>query len=156
MFRQKKEVCFIGWRDKYRPAASGRKGQPMIMENKKLLRVIASALIIVVLSFMAGPNPSATAGSKNRGRSIIVYDGERPVYPGYPKLFDMVGKIDRLADRQVVIDDSLYRFAPSITYHTSIQGYTFRSSFHVGDVVGCLTNSKGEIKSMWLITQRLR
>ena len=122
--------------------------------NKGFLRAMITGLILVVLSFVVGPAQTATAGSKGRGRSKMISDGEKPVYPGYPRLFDTVGRIDRLTDRKVVIDDSLHRISSSTTFHSQTQGDASRSRFHVGDVVGCLTNSKGEIKSMWLITPK--
>jgi len=111
-----------------------------------------SGLILASMSFAPGFGPDAAAQSIRRGQSAVTYDGERPVHPGYPRLFDLYGRIDRLTNDEAVIGDSLYRIAPAAAYHTPNQRHALPSMLQAGDVVGCLTDSDGKIKSIWLIT----
>jgi hypothetical protein len=122
----------------------------------RLFTIILSGLILASISFTPDFGPDAEAKSKNLGNSKAAYDGERPVHPGYPRLFDIVGRIDRLTADEAVIDDSLFRIAPAAVYHTPNQRNAFQSRLQVGGVVGCLTDSNGEIESMWLITGIMR
>jgi hypothetical protein len=118
----------------------------------RLFTVILSGLILASMSFTPGFGPEAEAKSKKHGLSEATYDGERPVHRGYPRLFDIVGRIDRITDDEAVIGDSLYRISPTAAYHTPHQRHALQSMLQVGDDVGCLTDSNGEIKSIWLIT----
>ena len=113
-------------------------------------------LISAALNFAPGSGPDAVAGSKNRGKPSIVVTGEAPVHPGYPRLFDNIGLIDRLTTREVVIDDSLYRVSNSATYHLPGAREVSRTRFRAGDMVGCLLTDDGKIESMWLITRKGR
>ena len=89
---------------------------------------------------------------------IIPYAGaeERPVHPGYPKFFDKIGRLERLADGEAVVSDSLFRVSASATYHTPRQRNASRSRFRPGDRVGCLINADGEIESIWFISRNRR
>lgn len=122
----------------------------------RLSGVMLAGVILAVLIVAPGMVLDAKAGSKNDGRSKIVYTGEKPVHPGYPRLFDIVGRIDRLTATEAVIDDSLHRISPSATYHAPGHRDASRSRFHQGDAVGCLTNADGGIESVWLISEKKR
>jgi hypothetical protein len=69
----------------------------------------------------------------------------------YPDRFDGTGRIDRLTVDQIVIDDTLYRLSPYAEFATPTRKQVLRSSLHVGNRVGYLTNEKHEIISLWLI-----
>ena len=40
--------------------------------------------------------------------------GERPLYPGYPLIFDVRGQINRLSKGEIVIDDSLFKLSDDV------------------------------------------
>jgi len=122
----------------------------------RLSGLILAGVILAVLIVAPGMVLDAKAGSKNHPSSKIVYTGETPVHPGYPRSFDIVGRIDRLTATEAVIDDSLHRISPSATYHAPRHPDASRSRFHQGDAVGCLTNADGGIESMWLISGKKR
>ena len=76
--------------------------------KKRFFEAMIAGLIFAAMNFTPGSCPDAAAGSKNRGKSNIVITGETPIHPGYPRLFDNIGTIDRLTAKEAVIDDSLY------------------------------------------------
>ncbi|MEE4603575.1 MAG: hypothetical protein V2J65_19995 [Desulfobacteraceae bacterium] len=124
--------------------------------KKRFFEAVLVGLICAVMNFMPGNCPDAAAGSKNRARSNIVITGETPIHPGYPRLFDNIGTIDSLTDREVVIDDSLYRLSYSASYHMPGGRAVSRNRFKTGDMVGCLITADGEIESMWFISRKGR
>jgi hypothetical protein len=124
--------------------------------KKRFFEAVLVGLIIAVMNFMPGNCPDAAAGSKNRARSNIVITGETPIHPGYPRLFDNIGTIDSLIDREAVIDDTLYRLSHSASYHMPGGRAVSRNRFKTGDMVGCLITADGEIESMWLISRKGR
>ena len=73
-------------------------------------------------------------------------------YP--PDGFDGYGRIDRISDKEVVIDDGFFKLARSVAYVTPNNNIGSRSDFKVGALVGYLKNSEYEIQSMWLIQKR--
>jgi hypothetical protein len=117
---------------------------------------VLAGLIFAVMTFAPAIGPDAEAGSKNLGQSNIVVTGETPVHPGYPRLFDNIGTLDRLTSGEAVIDDSLYRISHSATYHVPGPRDVSRSRLHAGDIVGCLITTNGKIESMWLISGNSR
>ena len=124
--------------------------------KQRFFEAVLIGLIFAVIIFTPGSCPDAAAGSKNRGKSNIVITGETPVHPGYPRLFDNIGTIDRLTPREAVIDDSIYRLSLSATYHLPGARQVSRTNFKEGDMVGCLITADGEIESMWLISRKGR
>jgi hypothetical protein len=120
----------------------------------RLLGVALAGMLLSVAAFAPGLGPCAWAGSKSLARSKVVYTGETPVYPGYPRAFDCVGRIDRITASEVVIDDSRYRISSSAAYHTPRQLNALPSEIHVGDMVGCLNDSDGMIESIWIINRK--
>ncbi len=124
--------------------------------KKRFSEAVLVGLIFAVMNFMPSNCPDATAGSKNRGKSNIVITGETPIHPGYPRLFDNIGTIDSLTDREAVIDDTLYRLSYSASYHMPGGRAVSRNRFKTGYMVGCLFTADGEIDSMWLISRKGR
>jgi hypothetical protein len=122
----------------------------------RIFKAVLTGLIFAIMIIAPAISPEAEAGSRNPGRSNIVYTGETPVHPGYPRLFDNVGTLDRLAAGEVVIDDSLYRISNSATYHVPGPHDVSGSRLHAGDMVGCLITADGEIESIWLISGNSR
>jgi hypothetical protein len=109
-------------------------------------QAIAMGCIGTVLLFFAlAAAPIAildTQGALERGVTLPGY---------YPDKFDDMGHINRLENEVIVIDDSPYRLAPTAEYATRTERHATIASFHVGSFVGCLTNAKGEITSLWLL-----
>jgi hypothetical protein len=134
-----------------------RKGINMYINIKKrIFEAVVAGLIFAIMTFTPGIGPDAEAGSKNLAKSNLVITGETPVHPGYPRLFDNIGRIDRLTAGEAVIDDSLYRISHSATYHVPGPHNVSGSRFKPGDIVGCLISADGEIESIWLISRNGR
>jgi hypothetical protein len=134
-----------------------RKGS--IMHRKMKMQFFTGTILgIIVAVILATPGISPCAGSNaNRPKEpSTVNKGERPVHPGYPFLFDKIGRLDRITDNEAVISDSLYHISAAATYHTPRRGNASRSRFRVGDHVGCLINADGDIASLWLISRNSR
>jgi hypothetical protein len=107
---------------------------------KQIIAGIALALIVAGLCIPA----SAGAGEQK-------VKGEWILPEHYPAGFDGYGYINRIAAEEVVIDDSLLRLSPAITYTTLHSVMAGSDDFTDGDLVGYLTNSEHEIISLWLI-----
>jgi hypothetical protein len=134
-----------------------RKGINMRINIKtRLFEAVLTGLIFAIMIFSPAIIPDAEAGSRNLGRSNIVVTGETPVHPGYPRLFDIIGTLDRLTAMKAVIDDSMYHISNSATYHVPGPRDVAGSRLHAGDMVGCLITADGEIESMWLISGNSR
>lgn len=71
----------------------------------------------------------------------------------YPDGFDGWGRIDRIESNKLVIDDTVLKLSPSVTYRTPTDKYATSGYFSPGDLVGFLLDSKGEIISLWLIKE---
>jgi hypothetical protein len=160
MCQPKEEERFIGWKDNL--GANIKKTDSYgginmhINIKKRFFRAVLAGLIFAVMNFTPGSCPDSAAGSKTRAKSNIVITGETPIHPGYPRLFDNIGTIDRLTAREAVIDDSLFRMSHSATYHTPGAHAVSRARFKTGDMVGCLITADGQIESMWLIFRKDR
>ena len=127
-----------------------------IKVKKRLIEAMLAGLILAVMTFGHGIGLDAEAGSSSLGRSKLAVTGETPVHPGYPRLFDNIGTIERLTDGEAVIGDSLYRISNSATYHVPGPRDVLGSRLHAGDYVGCLHTADGEIESIWLISRNSR
>ena len=69
----------------------------------------------------------------------------------YPKQFTGIGRIDRISSDEIVIDDSLYRLAPDVTYHIPTLKNASSAWFRANVSVGFVANAKREIISLWLM-----
>jgi hypothetical protein len=69
----------------------------------------------------------------------------------YPDSFNVIGIIDRIAEDEIVIGDTLYRLSPHATYHTPTVREASKFMFPTGSLVGFITTSKREVISLWLI-----
>ena len=107
---------------------------------KQIVAGIALALIVAGLCIPAG----VSAGDRKiRGEWILPEN--------YPEGFDGYGYINRIAAKEVVIDETLYRISPAIIYTTPNNIMAKMGDFTDGDLVGYLTNSEQVITSLWLI-----
>jgi hypothetical protein len=85
------------------------------------------------------------------GHAAGPYKGEWVLPNHYPNGFDGWGRIDRLADHEVVIDDTSHALSAAVIYNTPTSSHIPASWFHVGDLVGYLKNGNNEIISLWRI-----
>ena len=69
----------------------------------------------------------------------------------YPETFDGIGRIDRLGDDQIVIDDGTKGLASGVTFATPSSHYAGRGLFRIGCTVGYLLDREGNIQSLWLL-----
>ncbi len=85
--------------------------------------------------------------------SLLFAEEGSSLYPGYPQLFDVRGKIDRLAEDKIVINDSMYDLAPDCSFNLP-GNKTGRASFEVGTKVGLLIEGKQNVRSVWFIEKK--
>lgn len=103
------------------------------------LGLLVPAVLIAIL--LCWPGQDARAGQDLEG----VLDGRNL------KNFDGVGRIDRVKDDQIVINDSLHRLSRHVKYYRQGRKKVGKSFFRPGARVGYVTNGKGEIISLYLI-----
>ena len=85
---------------------------------------------------------------------VGVSHGQQPArtYPDYyPDKFNTVGKIDRIADNEIVINDTLYRLSPNLTCYTPASMYASKALFSIGNRVGVEIDSKNVVTSLYLL-----
>ncbi len=72
------------------------------------------------------------------------------IYPDYyPERFDGRGRIDRIEKDEITIDDSFYKLSKHTKCGTLKKRRIKKSQLLEGDIVGFVTNDKGEIVSLW-------
>jgi len=69
----------------------------------------------------------------------------------YPEKFDGIGRIDRLGDDHVVIDDGTKGLAAGVSFVTPSSQYARRESFQVGSFAGYLLDRDRKVQSLWLL-----
>jgi hypothetical protein len=79
------------------------------------------------------------------------YKPEVVLPPEYPNGFDGYGRVEMLEENGVVIQDVFIKLAAFVTFHTPTNMASTSAEFSIGDLVGYLTDSEGEITSLWLI-----
>jgi hypothetical protein len=85
---------------------------------------------------------------------LAVASEPRGVPDYYPETFDGIGRIDRLGDDQIVIDDGSKGLASGVSFATPSSRYAGRGSFRVGSFVGYLLDRDGKVQSLWLLKPR--
>jgi hypothetical protein len=115
-----------------------------MMRYQKDSRLKQNLLLCVAIIFLSAG--LAAAGDPD-GVTVPEY---------YPDKFSGQGRIVRLADQRIVIDDRLYTLSPRISFHTFHQEYTFRNDFKPGMLVGFVTGPKNEIVSLWFLEKAKR
>ena len=61
------------------------------------------------------------------------------------------GLINRMTDKEIVINDCLYALKPWTVFNTSTMKNAPRGWIHVGDYVRFIINDKRQVLSLWLI-----
>lgn len=126
----------------------------MIMIFDKIIRRRRSAFwiclglaMVFVLSAFPGDFSYAQEGRFKRE--------EWKVPDFYPQNgFDGYGKIERIDQGGVVIDDTIWKFSRQIRFATPRDRHAGISSFSVGDTAAYLLNAKREVTSLWYIEFR--
>ena len=91
----------------------------------------------------------ADDSGKRRGTPRI--DVDDPIYKNYPKRFDGMGYIDVIEPDRILIDDTPYQLAASITFHTPKWRRAPAKWFQKGQYVGYLRDSNDAIKDVYLL-----
>jgi hypothetical protein len=107
-------------------------------------KLMCTGLAFCFISVAATSNPSYAQSQRKVKPEIVLPEK-------YPDGFDGWGQVDRISTGEVVIDDSLYRLAPDVEYHTPQDRLATMYSFKPGDIVGFLRNGNGKIASLWLL-----
>jgi hypothetical protein len=84
-------------------------------------------------------------------KGIPRIDVDDPTYKNYPKKFDGMGYIDVIEPGRLLIDDTPYPLADSITYNTPKRRRAPAEWFEKGQYVGYLQDSTGAIKDVYLL-----
>lgn len=72
-------------------------------------------------------------------------------YRDYPLRFSGRGGIDRVGDQELVIDDTLNKLSAGVMCNTPLVKNAPYSTLNEDDIVGFITNAKGEITSLWVL-----
>jgi len=111
--------------------------------HHKIKQITVGIVLALILAGICIPVGAGAGEQKIKGEWIL------PEH--YPAGFDGYGYINRIAAEEVVIDESLFRLSPAVTFTTLKSVMAVRGDFTDGDLVGYLTNSEQEIVSLWLI-----
>ena len=111
--------------------------------HHRILQITAGIALALIIAGICLPTGVSAGERKIRGEWILP--------DNYPQGFDGYGYINRLAAIEVVIDETLFKLSPAVTYTTPISLMAVSKDFTEGDLVGYITNSKQEIVSLWLI-----
>jgi hypothetical protein len=101
--------------------------------------------VALALFFLSAAMPATVSYARSRVK------GEWVLPKFYPESFDGWGRIDRITEDMVVIDDTMIKLSPSIVYRTPTNTHATSAYFKPGNLVGFMTNATNEIVSLWLI-----
>jgi hypothetical protein len=99
---------------------------------------------------------SAVPGNFSYAEKGLFMREEWKVPEFYPRGFDGYGKIERIDEEGVVIDDTVWKFSRQVQFATPRDRNAGVSSFSKGDTVAYLLNEEHEITSLWYIEFRKR
>ena len=117
----------------------------MTIERKKNNVIGLGLGLVLALIFIVSLAKVGLTRERNGGGLVL------PKH--YPDRFTGIGRIDRLAEEEIVIDDSLYTLAPYVEYHTPTAMNVSNIIFRAGSLVGFITNSEHQILSIWFLRQ---
>lgn len=107
-------------------------------------KLMCTGLALCFISMATTSNPTYAQSQRKVKPEIVLPEK-------YPDGFDGWGQLDRISRGEVVIDDSLYKLAPDVEYHTPQDRLATMYSFKTGDTVGFLRDESGRIASLWLL-----
>ena len=99
----------------------------------------------MVLLFFGAALPSEPGHAQQRVKPEVVLPAH------YPDGFDGLGHIERISETEVVIDDTLYKFAPHAEFNTPQRNNVSLYTFRPGAKVGFMKSGKKQVTSLWLI-----
>jgi hypothetical protein len=111
--------------------------------HHRIRQIIVGLALALIVAGICIPVGVGAGERKIRGEWILPEN--------YPAGFDGYGNINRIAAEAAVIDESLFRFSPAVTYTTPSSVMAESDDFTEGDLVGYLTDSEQAIVSLWLI-----
>lgn len=129
----------------------------MIMIFDKIIRRRRSAFWVclgLAMVFLLSAFPGNSSYAMQEQGRFMREEWKVPKF--YPKWFDGYGKIERIGNEGVVIDDMAWKFSRRIKFATPRDRSAGISSFSVGDMVGFKLNEQREITSLWKIQFRKR
>jgi hypothetical protein len=91
------------------------------------------------------------AADSGRRKGTPRIDVDDPIYKNYPTRYDGMGYIDVIAPDRILIDDTPYPLAASVTFHTPKRRRAPANWFQKGQYVGYLKDSNGAIKDVYLL-----
>jgi hypothetical protein len=119
----------------------------MQLYEKNWKKLTATALCVGVVVLMAS---GAIFGNLSYAESKIFLEEWK--LPGfYPRGFDGYGRIDKIFEDRIIINDSSKKLSSSTVYGVPSSPHASKSSFRVGNTVGYLLDQRREIISLWLI-----
>ena len=122
------------------------------MISHKILRRRWSAVWVclgLAMVFMLSAVPGNLSYAQGR---FIREEWKLPKF--YPRGFDGYGKIEKISQNGIVIDDTGFKFSRQIRFATPRDSNAGIYAFSVGDTVAYLLNEKREIISLWYIELR--
>jgi hypothetical protein len=120
----------------------------MIQRHEKNWRKLtATALCVGVVVLMGS---GAIVGNLSYAESkIFLEEWKLPDF--YPRGFDGYGRIDKIFEDRIIINDSSKKLSRSTVYGVPSSPHASKSSFRVGNTVAYLLDQRREIISLWLI-----
>jgi len=108
---------------------------------------------LVFFCFILPPVLGSDVLADDSGRRIGTprIDVDDPIYKNYPTRFDGMGYIDVIGPDRILIDDTPYPLAASVTFHTPKRRRAPAKWFQTGQYVGYLQDSNGDIKDVYLL-----
>ena len=119
----------------------------MQRHEKNWRKFAATALCVGVVVLMA--SGAIFRNFSYAGGKIFLEEWKLPDF--YPRGFDGYGRIDKIFEDRVIINDSSKKLSSSALYAVPSNAHASKSSFRVGNTVGYLLDNKREIISLWLI-----
>lgn len=120
-----------------------------VKERRKIMSGLwkNTVMIGILLAFCLSICGVPVMGEASPAQGVDTQRMSLPDY--YPQWLDGTGHIDRMGEEEIVIEDHLFPLSKRVRCGTLKHPYVKRSSLQEGDLVGFVTNDKGEIVSLW-------
>lgn len=125
--------------------------QLRVMGKHRMAFIILWGSVFFCFLFPHIQSADVQAADAVRTKGAPRIDVDDPLYRNYPKRFDGMGYIDIITSDRILIDDTPYPLAASISFHTPRRKGASVSSFRMGQYVGYLQDESGAIKDVYLL-----
>jgi hypothetical protein len=116
------------------------------MDEMRITKIVKKLGCVGLALFFVGAALSSNPGhAQQRVKPEVVLPAH------YPDGFHGWGRIDRISETEVVIDDGLYKFAAHAEFNTPERSNVSIYTFKPGAKVGFMKSGKKQIISLWLI-----